>query len=528
MTFRWWGDRRRTLARLFFPVQENINGALPSQTSNTEGVRSSIAVERTDVELMPNRQRVIARPFISGAMLDPHDGLARRVLALSDEQVTETLSAAYAKFVARHVDLDAVLEEHFQFVARAIDDLPELSAERRQLIGAYYTQEHAIEAAALTNPSIVLAPDQSGLASGATRFVMSLRAIGEGHLSSIEFRTVQIDRHGTVTVDAPGTRAQTGTHRMVMLDKEDFCEKLETMGALNDTALDIVDELPTAFDLSDLEHALVTSEGPSAACRAMSPTTRVMHWLAKSNYELTFPPTSNLDERVIFPWQAVESRGLEDARFVRFVDDDDSDTYYATYTAYDGFRVLPQLIQTADFQTFQVGTLTGDGAANKGAALFPRKINGQYVALSRYDAENSFIMFSDNVQEWPSAELIETPSAPWQLARVGNCGSPLETDRGWLVITHGVGPFREYSLGAILLDINNPRRVIGHLDKPLLMAPEMDRNGYVPNVVYSCGGVIHGNDLILPYGISDANCRIAKIPLTPLLDHLTHPIARLA
>ena len=399
-----------------------------------------ISVERTAVELMPDRRRVIARPFISGAQLDPNDRLVGRVLALSDEQVATTLSASYGEFVDRHSDLDAVLEEHFQFIARGCPDLPDLSTDRRRLIGAYFTQEHAIEAAALTNPSIVLAPDQSGLEDGSTRFVMSLRAIGEGHLSSIEFRTVHIDRNGTVTSDRPTGHTRTGSHRSVMLDKADFCEKLATMGAFDSAATAIVDQLPDAFEIQHLEAALAKSEGPSAACRATTPSTRAIHWLAKSNYELTFPPTSNLDERVIFPWQAVESRGLEDARFVRFTDDDGSVTYYATYTAYDGLRVLPQLIETDDFVTFQVGTLGGTGAANKGAALFPRKINGSYAALSRYDAENSYIMFSDSVQEWPTADLIETPTAPWQLARVGNCGSPLETDRGWLVITTASAP----------------------------------------------------------------------------------------
>jgi predicted GH43/DUF377 family glycosyl hydrolase len=491
-----------------------------------ESCRPPIRIERTAVELMPNRRRVIVRPVIAGTKLDPHDGLVRRVLALSNEQVAATLSAAYAEFVDRHTDLAAVLEEHFQSAASGIADLPELSADRRRLIGAYYTQEHAIEAAALTNPSIVVGPDQSGLADGATRFVMSLRAIGEGHLSSIEFRTVQIDRLGDLTVDPPNGGAQAGTHESVVLDREDFTEKLATMGALDSASAAVVDQLPAAFKIHHLEAALATSEGPAAACRATTPATSAMHWLARSNYKLRFPPTSALDERVIFPWQAVESHGLEDARFVRFTDDDGSTTYYATYTAYDGIRVLPQLIETDDFLTFHVGTLGGVGAANKGAALFPRKINGRYVALSRYDGENSYVMFSDSVQEWPTVDRIETPSAPWQLARVGNCGSPLETERGWLVITHGVGPFRVYSLGAILLDIDDPRRVIGHLSEPLITARRTERDGYVPNVVYSCGSVINGDDLILPYGVSDATCRIARIPLAPLLDNLLSATAR--
>lgn len=469
---------------------------------------------------------MIVRPFSASAELDRHDGLVRRVLSLSDEQVSKTLADAYAKFVDRHGDLASVLEEHFQFVARGTADLPALTADRRRLIGAYFTQEHAIEGAALTNPSMVLGPDQSGLDDGATRFVMSLRAIGEGHLSSIEFRNVQIDRAGNINVEPTHGHPQTGVHECVVLDKVDFTQKLATMGAMDSAAAAIVDQLPEAFEIRHLEAALAVTEGPRAACRATTPATRAMHWLAKSNYTLTFPSTTNIDERVIFPWQAVESNGLEDARFVRFTEDDGSTTYYATYTAYDGFRVLPQLIGTDDFLTFDVGTLGGVGAANKGAALFPRKVNGRYVALSRHDGENSYVMFSDTVQDWPTADLIETPSAAWQLARVGNCGSPLETDRGWLVITHGVGPFRVYTMGAILLDINDPRQVVGHLHEPLLAAPETDRNGYVPNVVYSCGGVIHGNDLILPYGISDTTCRIARIPLTPLLNNLTHPSSR--
>ena len=322
---------------------------------------------------------MIVRPFSATAELDRHDGLVRRVLSLSDEQVATTLADAYAKFVDHRGDLAAVLEEHFQFVARGTADLPPLTADCRRLIGAYYTQEHAIEGAALTNPSMVLGPDQSGLDDGATRFVRSLRAIGEGHLSSIEFRHVQIDRAGNITIEPTHGHPQTGAHESVVLDKDDFTQKLTTMGAMDKAAAAIVDQPPDAFEIHHLEAALTVTEVPSAPCRATTPATRGMHWLAKSNYKLTFPSATSLDERVVFPWEAVESNGLEDARFVRFADDDGSTTYYATYTAYDGFRVLPQLIRTDDFITFDVGILGGVGAANKGAALFPRKIDGRYA-----------------------------------------------------------------------------------------------------------------------------------------------------
>lgn len=211
---------------------------------------------------------------------------------------------------------------------------------------------------------------------------------------------------------------------------------------------------------------------------------------------------------------------MEDARFVRFVGEDGSAVYYATYTAYDGFRALPQLIETVDFRSFRIATLTGKLAQNKGAALFPRKINNRYVALSRYDTESNYVMLSDNLWLWEEAEMIETPELPWELKRVGNSGSPLETEAGWLVITHGVGPLRTYSLGALLLDIDDPCRVIGHLDEPLLVPTDDERDGYVPNVVYSCGSMIHGNDLILPFGFSDMASRIAKVPLDTLLTTL--------
>jgi predicted GH43/DUF377 family glycosyl hydrolase len=479
-----------------------------------------IPVTRTDVVLRPDCRRVIVRPFLPDEQVFPDGGLLDRILRLPEDEVVSTLAIAYAKFGDRHLDLEAVLESHFQFVARETDELPKLSRDRRLLIGAYYTGEFSIEAAALTNPSIVAAPDQSGLDPGAQRFIMSLRAIGEGQTSSIEFRSGVIDAGGGIVIEEPSRYVLTGAHSPRVFDKAAFCGMLVEMRAFNEMAGLVIDALPDRFELHQLESAIAAVEGKRAPRLLSDPTTRAMHWLATSNYQVTFPPESKLSERAIFSGSAIESHGLEDARFVRFTGDDGSVIHYATYTAYDGIRVLPQLIETVDFVSFRIETLSGACAQNKGAALFPRKIDGRYAALSRYDAENNYVMLSDSLRIWETAERIESPEAPWELARIGNCGSPLETEAGWLVITHGVGPCRTYSLGAILLDIDNPCRVIGRLDRPLLVPTEAEREGYVPNVVYSCGSMIHGDELILPYGFSDVGTRVARVPLGPLLAKL--------
>lgn len=479
-----------------------------------------IPVIRTGVELHRDQGRVILKPFLPGDQVFPDRGLLTRILELPEDKVACTLAEARSRFENRHLDLDDVLEKHFQMVARQAGGVHRISRDRRLLIGAYYTNEYSIEAAALTNPSMVPAPDQSGLNPGAQRFIMSLRGIGEGHISSIQFRSGVVDASGGITVEAPSRYALTGTHIPPLFEKEMFCARLAEMDALDELAMEVINRLGDRFELEELEAAITGVESSPETRRLPEAFTRVIHWLATSNYILTFGPASGLSERVIFPGSSIESHGLEDARFVRFTHEDESVSYYATYTAYDGVRILPQLIETADFCTFRIETMGGRHARNKGAALFPRKIDGQYVALCRYDAGNNYVMRSNNVRIWDDADLIESPQFPWELARIGNSGPPLETEAGWLVITHGVGPFRTYSLGAILLDINDPSQVVGHLDQPLLTPSESEREGYVPNVVYSCGSMIHGDDLILPYGQSDTECRIAKVPLAPLLARL--------
>jgi predicted GH43/DUF377 family glycosyl hydrolase len=485
-----------------------------------------IRVTRTQALLRPDARRVVIKPFLPGAHI-PSNGHRRasqvidRIFGLTDAEVASTLSSTLAQFAARHPDLRGALQRNYEAVAGLIADADGLTTERRLLIGAYFTHEYAIEAAALSNPSIVRAPDQSRLSPGEQRFVLSLRAIGEGHLSSIEFRSGVIDASGDIVLDEPSRFTTIGERREPLYHRDSFGAKLRELGVLNEIAGLVLDPLPARFTLGQLEVAIADLDEHGVDRVVAFETTRIIHWVAASNYSIEFAHGSDLSERVIFPSSPAESQGMEDARFVRFSHDDGTVLYYALYTAFDGFQILPQLIETADFRTFHVSTLNGEAARNKGMALFPRMIDGRFAALSRQDNESNFLMFSDDVRYWQEPTRIQQPEQPWELMQLGNCGSPLETDAGWLVITHGVGPMRRYALGAILLDLDDPRRVIGHLDEPLLAPNEDERDGYVPNVVYSCGSLIHGDDLVIPYGFSDLGSGVAAIPLADILDRLT-------
>ncbi len=488
-------------------------------------------MKRSDsVRLVPDPRRVITKEFLPREEFYP-DGSSRlqvvleRILAMSDDDVAETLTTARNRFTDRHRDLESVLERNFEDVADRLMHLDALarpmSRYRRQLIGAYFTHEYSIEAAALGNPSIVAAPDQSGVAAGEVRFVLSLRAIGEGHTSSIEFRSGVVAADASIRLDPPSRYAVTGTRTPHSYDKHFFSTKLADMGMLNEVEERILIRLEDRFTMAELEGAIASLDDDGIERSMSGETARVLHWLASSNYRTSFPTSTELSERVLFPSGPTESHGMEDARFVRFVDDDGSVTYFGTYTAFDGHQILPQMLETADFTEFRVTTLSGRAAHNKGMAIFPRRIDGQYVALGRHDNVNNFIMTSDNVRVWREAAVIQEPEQPWELMQLGNCGSPLETEAGWLVITHGVGPFRRYTLGALLLDIDDPSRVIGHLDQPLLSPADDERDGYVPNVVYSCGSMIHAGHLVLPYGFADVGAGVATIELDELLTRLT-------
>jgi predicted GH43/DUF377 family glycosyl hydrolase len=450
------------------------------------------------------------------------DRIVDRVLALDESVVVTTLQSLMARFSSRHRDIGAVFERNFSAVLPRIANADGITFERRLLIGACFTHEYSIEAAALTNPSIVKAPDQTHLADGATRFVLSLRAIGEGHISSIEFRSGVVDAQGDVRLDpVPSRLVSTAQHQAPIYEKQFFASKLIELHAHGEGTAEILDGLPEHFTLTELEAAIGRADARGAVNSDSARLTRTLHWLATSNYESTFRPETTLSERVLFPSGPAESNGMEDARFVRFVRDDGTLTYFATYTAYDGFQILPQLIETDDFLRFRIATLNGPCAKNKGIALFPRMIGGRYFALGRLDNENNFLLTSDNVRFWYDSVVLQRPRAPWELLHIGNCGSPLETEAGWLVITHGVGPMRQYAIGALLLDLEDPTRVLGHLSEPLLDVSEDQREGYVPNVVYSCGSMIAGEHLVLPYGISDVGAGIVTVRVSELLERLT-------
>jgi predicted GH43/DUF377 family glycosyl hydrolase len=482
-----------------------------------------VPVVRSEVVVLPEPRRVISKPFLPGLFPEGKsrvDRILERILALPEDAVAPALRGVHERFAERHVDFASVLDRHFAFVAGRIPDTIKLSPERRQLIGAYFTHEYSIDAAALTNPSMVRAPHQEGVPPSALRFIMSLRAIGEGHISSVQFRSGIIDDQARITLDQPTRFARTAMHRPPTYERNVFRTKLIEIDGYTEAAQRVIEQLPERFDMELLEARLRDSEQEAAADQAVLQAMRTIHWLASSNYESTFHGDSELSERVIFPSGPSESHGMEDARFVRFQYDDGSVTYFASYTAYDGYRILPQLIETRDFMTFRVSTLNGSAALNKGMALFPRQIDGRFVALGRLDGENNFLLRSSNVRFWYEQQIIQTPMAPWELIQLGNCGSPIETEAGWLVLTHGVGPMRRYCLGAILLDLNDPSRVRGCLERPFLEPAEDERDGYVPNVVYACGAMAFGDLLVLPYGFSDVGTRIATLRISDLLSAL--------
>ena len=490
---------------------------------------AKLRLKRTRHRFLPDPKRVITRPFLPGNEGFAHgqsrvDVVLNRILAIPEDQVQSLLDEVRGGFSPRHRDLDKALDDHFQLVSHHLENNGDLiSSARRLLIGAYFTHEYSIEGAALYNPSLVPAPDQSDLPRGALRFIMSLRAVGEGHISSVEFRSGVIGPRGKIVFDATGPFVSTG-HRTPnpSYNKEVFGAKLKELGLDNDMSRAVLDSLADRFNFTELTEAIASSENRKNPSRMRRDTVEMIHWLATSNYEVEFPPDSAVSERVIFPASPNESRGMEDARFVRFVEDDGSIRYYATYTAYDGHDILPQLIETTDFVTFSIRTLNGHHIENKGMALFPRRIGGKFAMLSRHDSESIHLMTSDDIRFWNAADRLQAPHRWWEIIQIGNCGSPIETEAGWLVLTHGVGPMRRYAIGAILLDLDDPRRVIGKLHEPFLVPEEDERDGYVPNVAYTCGAIVHGGQLVLPYGFSDLGVRIAMVPLEDLLSRLVN------
>jgi predicted GH43/DUF377 family glycosyl hydrolase len=482
---------------------------------------SKIRLRRHELSLSPESSRVIIRPFIPGDT-QRVTTIIGRALALTEEEVEADLAQVKSEFDSRHFDIDALLLQHYNKVVSHVFTQRSLSRSRQLLIGALFSGEYALESAALFNPSIVPHPDQQGLPPGALRFIMSLRATGEGHISSIEFRSGMILADGGIHLD-PVSRFVTVPELMPnpSYRKESFTIKLHEMGFENEWTSAVMEPLADDFTRSDLRRSMRElrnqSRNPS---RDLLRTIECALWLADSNYELRFSEKLAVSERIIFPVSANESNGIEDARFVRFVEDDGSVMYYATYTAYNGKAILPQLIETRDFLHFRVLTLNGSAAQNKGMALFPRRVQGNYAMLSRQDDENLLIMFANDPHHWSDPQVLLRPAEMWECVKIGNCGSPIETEAGWLILTHGVGPMRKYCIGAALLDLEDPTKVIGRLNQPLLSPEGNEREGYVPNVVYSCGGLVHGRTLVLPYAMSDKASAVVSISLDELLAEL--------
>jgi predicted GH43/DUF377 family glycosyl hydrolase len=469
------------------------------------------------VHLRPDPGRVLLRPFIP----DPIHAsrIIERALALSDAEVTKELGLVRAEFDSRHRRLDQAWAQQLERVQRYLEEPQNLSAERKALIGALFTGEYTLESTALFSPSMVADPNQDGVAGNELRFILSLRAIGEGHISSIEFRSGTVRADGSILlhtaspfVTSPQLDANPTSWQRVLMSNPG---KIHPTGDGQDPILSESEDTVTARELDQVlpDTAPALEYMPEALQHTVQPVGSV----ARSIYEVQFEPSEPLSERVLFPRSEAETNGMEDVRFVRFVNDNGAVTYYGTYTAYNGRAILPQLIETTDFCRFRVQTLSGPGIYNKGMALFPRRIDGRYAMLSRQDNENIFLMFSDDLNFWSDPEVLIRPEQPWEMVKVGNCGSPLETEAGWLVLTHGVGPLRKYCLGAALLDLQNPRHVLGRLKQPLLEPQPNGWQGYVPNVVYSCGGLIHEGRLVLPYGTNDSETRIVTFDLSNLL-----------
>ena len=468
---------------------------------------------RTSVELLPDPTRVVASLFVAGLEVvggseSRASGVVERVLALDERVVATRLAELQRRFAGRHRDLLATFSHHADRIGNRLDPEAELSEERWLLLGAAFTHEYAVEAASLCNPSIVIHPDQGDVGPDELRFVMSVRGIGEGHRSSIGFRSGTIGR-SRVTVDEPGPYATQPSVHPGMFDRQVFHGRLRALRADGETAASVLDRLGATFTAGELEESLgVLTDQRDTRPNAFD-TAAQLRAIAACSYSAEFSEVTDLSERVLTASMAAESHGMEDARFVRFVEDDGSAHYLATYTAYDGVHISQQLLQTTDFLRFAASPMVGPAAANKGLALFPRRIGGRYAALSRHDRESNAVAFSDSLGHWTEAVTCQEPVRDWEVIQLGNCGSPIETDDGWLVLSHGVGPMRTYSIGALLLDLDDPTVVLASLPEPLLEPQPDEQDGYVPNVVYSCGALLHGTTLVIPYGIADTSIGVA-------------------
>lgn len=449
--------------------------------------------------------------------------LIQRIVQMDSPLVTKLLNQVLDDFSLSYKNIKEIFLKHYILVKHVLseEEQNDLTDEKKLLIGSYFTMEYSNEAAALFNPSIVPDPDQTGAGEGQKKVIISFRATGENHISSIVFKNGLLDKDANLQLEPSGMFTREGFVTQQKKDnKEYFKQSLEQMNLPNDLCATILERLKGEFSYKEIEYVLRNALDNIDTSLNKRRIRYDILSMVSTNYELHFPQGSELSERVIFPVTLAEKNGIEDARFVHFAEEDGSFTYIGTYTAYDGSYILPQLIITKDFRHFKVVALHGKAAINKNLALFPRKINGQYAMLSRIDNINNYIMFSNDLFVWEEASLLQEPKYPWEFVQIGNGGSPIETSKGWLVITHGVGPMRRYCLGASLFDLNDPTIELGRLKDPLLVPNEDESDGYVPNVVYSCGSMIHGDKLFIPYAVSDYASSFASVQLNELLDEI--------
>jgi len=490
------------------------------KTKKKHSGRRSLEVHRLPIRFENDMRRVITRPFDPGGETRVRN-IIDRVARLSQAEADSILHQVLEKFQSRHKQITSAFEENYQAAIALAGEPENISPNHRLLIGAYLTAEYSIESAALFNPSIVKHRNQWNLPEGAVRFIMSFRATGEGHVSSIVFREGILQADHKIRMEPPSRYS----HRVRTLPDAQY-EKQLFHRKLHDIAVDeaavgaVMNLLPDYFTITQLEHAIADASEAAPEKLVYDQARKSMLLLAKSNYQLELSKDAKAAEVVIFPQSGYEKRGIEDLRMVNFIEDDGKNCFFGTYSAFDGNRVLPQIMETNDFLRIGIHTLNGAQARNKGMALFPRRIDGHYAMCSRVDGENLYIMYSDIVHFWETAELLQMPKNAWEFVQIGNCGSPLETPEGWLLLTHGVGPMRTYCIGAMLLDLHNPLKVVGQLQEPLITASEEERDGYVPNVVYTCGAMIHNDYLYIPFSTSDHVTRFAYVSLGKLLERL--------
>jgi predicted GH43/DUF377 family glycosyl hydrolase len=480
-----------------------------------------ISITRKPFKIYPDPKRVIIRFFYNGD--ERAINVIRCVMGLSDAEVKEELIGVLREFSKRHRRITRVFERNCERVAHLFEPtgvpFTELDVSRKMLIGSYFTHEYSIESAAFFNPSIVEDPDQSDLQEGERRVIISFRAVGEGHISSIVFRRAVLDSQNNIILSSPGSLIEEADIIRNTVYKKDIFEDTGIQNQLSKTVIDkLVNHLPDSFDYVTLKRVIGELEHEEKNETNLYALERIL-WLADSYHYIHFSLDTDISNRVIFPISEFEQKGVEDARFIKF-QDNGTFSFYATYTAYDGVTIQPKILHTDNFYDFKIMPLYGTGAKNKNLALFPRKINGHYAMVSRIDGVNNYIMFSDKVNVWENPQLLQEPKYPWEFIQIGNCGSPIETDKGWLLITHGVGAMRRYCLGASLFSLDDPAYELGRLKEPLLMPNDEEREGYVPNVLYSCGSIIHNGDLVIPYGLSDYGTGFATVPIEPLLEKI--------